>query len=438
MNTHILPSGHLLHLRYSIQSCLGQGGFGITYLAYDQKLEQEVCIKELFVSGNSTRGSNMTVQSQGKSTFSFQDFVQRFVQEARQLAKFQHPNIVRVLDIFQDNDTAYMVMEYVKGRTLKQKILMAGVMQESAAILLITQLLDAVQEVHQKGMLHRDIKPDNILVTDEGRVVLIDFGSAREFAEGKTSNQTAMITPGYAPPEQYSDRAKRGPFTDIYALGATMYYMLTGEKPLPATDRSFEELVAPHRLNPKISTQVSSAIMLAMELKPDYRFQNISEMKDAMNSLMDFSTRNTGTESKSAPEFISSAQPAAPENKKGKSSGKNSTNKLALVFSLFTLAVIIGIFTFFIELSNDYDFNDDYSDDDIELPVKLEDETVEDIDSFICGTGEIIPLTFANDGDCDCDDCSDENPFECFGGKLIPRQWVNDEDCDCPLCDDED
>ena len=284
-NQIFLTPGYLLVHRYSIQSTIGQGGFGITYLAYDQKLDQDVCIKELFVSGTNTRGSNFTVQSQSIGGLSFQQFVQRFVQEARQLARFQHPNIVRVLDIFQENSTAYMVMEYVKGETLKSKVSREGALGEKEAMSLISQLLDAVEEVHQKGMLHRDIKPDNLLITPEGRVVLIDFGSAREFAEGKTTTQTAMLTPGYAPIEQYSTRAQRGPYSDIYALGATMYYLLTGDKPIPAIDRVAEELLPPHQLNTRISSQLSSAVLLAMELKPEHRFQSVEEMRGALVSL---------------------------------------------------------------------------------------------------------------------------------------------------------
>jgi formylglycine-generating enzyme required for sulfatase activity/predicted Ser/Thr protein kinase len=285
MNPNHLPPGHLLHQRYSIQKCLGQGGFGITYLAYDQKLEQEVCIKELFVSGNSTRGTNLTVHSQTTGEFSFPDFVQRFIQEARQLARFQHPNIVRVLDIFQENSTAYTVMEFIQGETLKQKIQREGAMHPQVALKLIAQLLDAVEEVHAKGMLHRDIKPDNILLSPEGRVVLIDFGSARDFTEGKTTTQTAMLTPGYSPIEQYSNRAQRGPYTDIYALGATIYYLITGEKPLAATDRNLEELKPPHLLNPNVSSQVSSAVLLAMDMRPENRFQQIKDMREALSSL---------------------------------------------------------------------------------------------------------------------------------------------------------
>jgi formylglycine-generating enzyme required for sulfatase activity len=321
-NPNFLPSGHLLHQRYSIQSSIGQGGFGITYLAYDQKLDQEVCIKELFVSGNSTRGANLTVYSQSTGDFSFSDFVQRFVQEARQLARFQHLNIVRVLDIFQENGTAYTVMEYVKGETLKSKIQREGAMGEGAAMSTIAQLLDAVEEVHKKGMLHRDIKPDNVLLTPEGKIVLIDFGSARDFTEGRTTTQTAILTPGYAPPEQYSTRAQRGPYTDIYALGATMYYLLTGEKPIPVTDRSLEDLVAPHQINPSISTQVSSAVMLAMELKPEHRFQTVSDMREAVKTLQPREARESLKEEKrqeKAPE----KQEKVPEIKEESKSGKS-------------------------------------------------------------------------------------------------------------------
>jgi formylglycine-generating enzyme required for sulfatase activity/serine/threonine protein kinase len=334
-NPNFLPSGHLLHQRYSIQSGIGQGGFGITYLAYDQKLDQEVCIKELFVSGNSTRGANLTVHSQSTGDFSFADFVQRFVQEARQLARFQHLNIVRVLDIFQENGTAYTVMEYVKGETLKSKIQREGAMAEKAAMSTIAQLMDAVEEVHNKGMLHRDIKPDNVLITPEGRLVLIDFGSAREFTEGRTTTQTAMLTPGYAPPEQYSTRAQRGPYTDIYALGATMYYLLTGEKPIPVTDRSLEDLVAPHQINPSISTQVSSAVMLAMELKPEHRFQTVADMREAVRTLQAREARESHKEEKrqeKAPE----KQEKVPEYREKSRSGK------AWVYLVLVGIVVLG------------------------------------------------------------------------------------------------
>ena len=282
MNFNYLPPGYLLNQRYSIQKTLGQGGFGITYLAYDSRLAHEVCIKELFISGYSTRGSNNTVHSQTNEAFSFQNFVGRFIHEAQQLVLFSHPNIVRVFDIFEHNQTAYMVMEFVAGETLKHKIQREGAMDATDAIKLFDQLLDAVEEVHRKGMLHRDIKPDNIMLTPGGRLVLIDFGSARDFTEGQTSTQTAMVTPGYAPPEQYSTRNQRGTYTDIYALGATLYYLLTGEKPIAATERQLEELVPPHEIKFDINLSISRAIIKSMELRPVNRFQQVKEFRAKM------------------------------------------------------------------------------------------------------------------------------------------------------------
>jgi formylglycine-generating enzyme required for sulfatase activity/predicted Ser/Thr protein kinase len=298
MENYSLPTGFQLRDKYCIQKVLGQGGFGITYLAEDMVLDIDVCIKELFISGNSTRSSNHSVMSSGGKDFSFDDFKQRFIQEARQLAKFRHPNIVRVLDFFEANSTVYVVMEFISGKTLKEFTAERGFVTQGLAIPIIDQLLDAVEEVHQLGMLHRDIKPDNILLTDKNSVVLIDFGSAREFSEGLTMTQTAMLTPGYAPMEQYSNRAKRGTFTDIYALGATMYFMLTGEKPLAATDRFAEEMAAPHQLNAEINSRISSAVMLAMQMKVEDRFQNIADFRKALELL---STMENKSEQKHTP-----------------------------------------------------------------------------------------------------------------------------------------
>ena len=473
MNPHLLSSGHLLCNRYAIQQTLGQGGFGITYLAFDQKLEQEVCIKELFISGNSTRGANMTVQSQGSSSFSFQEFVDRFLQEARQLVKFQHPNIVRVFDIFEENDTAYMVMEYVKGETLKQLIEQKGIVAEKDAMILINQLMDAIESVHSKGMLHRDIKPENILISKEGRVVLIDFGSAREFAEGKTSYQTIMLTSGYAPPEQYSERAKRGPFTDIYALGATLYFLLTGEKPLASTDRNFEELPAPQQLNPEVSLQVSNAILKAMELRPDDRFQSIASMKEAMTGPTSTGSPNSSKE-KSASKLqadkksqikdpnstviqekpiqatvfqpqketttaLKNPSPTKPAPK------KNHTWVLVLLFVGFALFIGISIIlaivfsdsgseSYPIESTSTEECLDCYTDDTTASSSNSGSTT----SSWTCGDGTVIDGAWTNDQECDCDDCSDEEVFQCSSGQLIPRGYIGDGDCDCAdTCEDE-
>jgi serine/threonine protein kinase len=378
--THLTP-GHLLFDRYSIQKSLGQGGFGITYLAYDKKLDQEVCIKELFIAGNSTRSSNMSVQSQYTGSFSFRDFVERFLEEARKLARFQNPNIVRVLDIFEAHGTAYMVMEYLPGDNLKQRLEKVGKLSEPDAIRYMADLLNAVAAVHEKGMLHRDIKPENILITSDDRLVLIDFGAARDFDDGKTTTQTAMLTPGFAPPEQYSNRATRGAFTDVYALGATFYQLITGVKPIAATDRINEELVPPHLVNSSVSTGVSQVIMTSMDLKPELRFQSIESFKQALQS----NGEKIVTKKKKT-----TAPPA----------GNSTTpkNRLKPVMFTFLGAVILGIALMLFEFESFVAGGiDSYSGNGLSGEMKA------------CDNYEEIPIEWFDDGTCDCEDCSDES-----------------------------
>lgn len=285
-----LPIGYLLQDRYRVEALLGQGGFGKTYKVFDVSLNQFYCVKELFIGGSSTRSADHTVNSITLNGIDFSEFKQKFIREAQDLAKFRHPNIVQVINIFEANNTAYYVMEYIEGITLKERVEQNGPYHRSKAIPVMRQLLDAVEEVHRKGMLHRDIKPSNVIVTSEERLVLIDFGSAREFQAGQAATQTAMITPGYSPWEQYSEQGKRDATSDIYALGATMYFLLTGERPLAAPDRMEAELPAPHEINPKVDTQISSAVLLAMEMRPANRFQTIADFRSALDVLSERST----------------------------------------------------------------------------------------------------------------------------------------------------
>jgi serine/threonine protein kinase len=272
----------LLNNRYRITAFLSQGGFGYTYLADDDLFGKKVCIKELYINNRSTRGPRQEVITEDSSDFSFEHFSTRFWEEAKQLAAFDHPNIVKVKDFFKSNGSTYFVMEYIEGETLQAKKLKGELNDEQRIFAVMTQLLAAVETVHNAGMLHRDIKPENILIANDNRVVLIDFGSARDFEDGKTLAHTTLISPGYAPIEQYSNRAKRGAYTDIYALGATLYFLLTGQKPLPATDRYREQLPSPQQLNPAISTQLSSAVMMAMAMEPEDRFQSVADFKAAL------------------------------------------------------------------------------------------------------------------------------------------------------------
>jgi serine/threonine protein kinase len=341
MDNQFLPNHFQLKNKYQIIKVLGQGGFGITYLAEDIILGTRFCIKELFVSGSSIRSQNMTVLTQNLKEFSFADFKERFLQEAKQLARFNHYNIVRVIDYFEANNTAYVVMEYIKGKTLKELVASKGPISFQESNNIIAQLLTAVEIVHNAGMLHRDIKPDNLIITEDGRVVLIDFGSARAFAEGKTVAQTAFVSPGYAPLEQYNPNARKGTYTDIYSIGATFYFMLTGHKPLNVTERYTERLIAPHELNKSVSIQVSSAVMLAMEMKAEDRFQNVNEFREAVYML---SVHKTVDVNKNRSTSNNDLQ----QNQKVNSS-KNNNNQFAM---FLVLAIVTAVVVFFFMNNN--------------------------------------------------------------------------------------
>ena len=223
--------------RYEITSTLGQGGFGITYLARHSLLGSAVTIKELCPLG--AMRSGRTLHPPTTQTSTWQQTVAGFVTEARTLARFQHPGIVRVQDVFEENNTAYFVMEYLEGGTLADSIQLAP-FDPARTLSLAHQLSEALREIHTAGLLHRDIKPDNIILErgSGGRAVLIDFGSARQFVSNQTMRHTTALTLGYAPLEQYSAQARFGPYTDIYALGGTLYTALTGLIPVDAVART--------------------------------------------------------------------------------------------------------------------------------------------------------------------------------------------------------
>ncbi|MDZ7702944.1 MAG: protein kinase [Trueperaceae bacterium] len=232
-----LKTGHkLANGRYSVGRVLGQGGFGITYQGADTRLGRSVAIKELFPEGATRRGSQL-VAPLSRGSGSFAEVKTRFTEEAQLLAQFNHPGIVAVLGVFEENQTAYIVMEFLRGETLAQRVQRGGPLMVGEGLELALRLADALDVVHQAGLLHRDIKPDNILLEDAGRAVLIDFGSARAYSQDQTVSHTRLVTPGYAPPEQYTSQARFGPYTDLYALAATLYHALSGQQPPPATDR---------------------------------------------------------------------------------------------------------------------------------------------------------------------------------------------------------
>ena len=224
---------------YEIKSILGQGGFGITYLAYDTNLKQQVAIKEYLPTEFSTRDASSTVQPISESHSKiFKWGLQRFLEEAQTLAEFKHPNIVRVHSFFEENNTAYIIMDYENGVDLSTLIRKGERFDEQRLLGILLPIIDGLELVHKGGFIHRDIKPANIFIRNDGSPVLLDFGSARHAISGQTKTMTSLVTPGYAPFEQYHEgEGKQGPWTDIYSLGATCYCAITGKPPPDALKR---------------------------------------------------------------------------------------------------------------------------------------------------------------------------------------------------------
>ena len=238
---HMLPSGHTLY-EYRIERVLGAGGFGITYLGRDTHLGRWYAIKEYLPRDTAVRETGATVRSISATTQ--EDFtwgMDRFLAEAQTLAQFQHPNLVGVVRYFKANGTAYFVMDYVEGEVLASYIAREAPLSEAVLRGILAPVMDGLMQVHGAGYLHRDIKPDNIVLREDGSPVLVDFGAARLAMGARTRPLTAILTPGYAPIEQYSESSPQGPYTDIYALGAVLYYGLTGEALQEASDRTLQD-----------------------------------------------------------------------------------------------------------------------------------------------------------------------------------------------------
>jgi serine/threonine protein kinase len=248
--------------KYTLDQELGRGGFGITYRATNHALGQVVVIK--------------TINESLQRDPNFAYFYRQFQDEARRLAVCSHPNIVRVTDFFIEEGLPNIVMDYIPGQTLDALVMPDKPLPEEKAIHYIRQVGEALKVVHQSGLLHRDIKPQNIILrqgTDQ--VVLIDFGIAREFTPGITQTHTSLISAGYAPIEQYISQERRSPVTDVYGLAATLYTLLTARIPVAAALRDRVDLPAPRIIRPELSAAVSQAVMRGMAVEPQHRPANV-------------------------------------------------------------------------------------------------------------------------------------------------------------------
>jgi serine/threonine protein kinase len=266
---------------------LGVGGFGITYLAWDSHLEKAVAIKEYLpgeLAGRAADGDVVALSKERESDYRWG--LERFLQEARTLARFEHPNIVRVARYFEANRTAYMVMDYERGEPLKTILQHRAQPPEQLLKDLARPLLEGLALVHAGGFLHRDIKPENIVVRASGRPVLIDFGAARHAIGGSTRSLTAVLTPGYAPLEQYSGEGKQGPWTDLYAFAGVLYRAVTNHAPPDAVKRLKEDGVgaALAAARGKYSEPFLRAIERALAMDEKKRPQSVAEWQRALFS----------------------------------------------------------------------------------------------------------------------------------------------------------
>ncbi len=282
-----LPIGHRLH-EFELRGVIGAGGFGIVYHAFDHSLEREVAIKEYMPSALAGRSGKQQVSLLSAShSETFALGLSSFVNEARLLARFDHPSLIKVHRFWEENGTAYMVMPLVRGITLRRLRQQSDDCPDGAWLArLLEQLLGALEVLHREGVYHRDIAPDNVLVSDDALPVLLDFGAARRVISDRNQTLTAILKPSYAPIEQYAESSgmRQGPWTDFYALGATLHYLITGKPPMPATARSISD--EQPRLAGSgqggVPDQLLQVCDWMLALQPQDRAQNVAELRAAL------------------------------------------------------------------------------------------------------------------------------------------------------------
>lgn len=284
---HMEP-GSILAKRYIVGKTLGYGGFGVTYIGYDAELERKVAIKEYLPGEFSTRvpGQTQVTVYDGDRKEQFDAGIEKFLDEAKRLAKFQNTEgIVHIYDSFLYNDTAYIIMEYIDGETLKSKIERDGKMPVESALKIVLPVASALKEVHEAGIIHRDISPDNIMIDKDGKVSLIDFGASRFATTTHSKSLSVLIKQGYAPVEQYQSRGEQGPWTDVYALASTLYFTLTGIVPDDAMERmEKDELKSLSKLGVKTDKNIETAIMNGMNLKIEERTPSMDRFEEELLS----------------------------------------------------------------------------------------------------------------------------------------------------------
>ena len=282
-----LASGSVLQGRYAVGRVIGKGGFGITYLAYDIKHEEKIAIKEYYPYGIALRSPETTVVSvtSEETADVFKKGAEKFYDEARLVAAFNgNPSIVSVYDFFYENDTVYYTMEYLEGMTLKDYVDKNGVITAGQAVLVAERISSALMTAHSSNILHRDISPDNIMICNDGKIKLLDFGAARQVVANASQSLSVILKQGFAPLEQYQKKGRQGPWTDIYSLGATLYYAMTKDIPDDPMSR-FEDDAEYSSNKYSIYAPLWEMIRKATMLRIEDRYNNVFEFRAELSSL---------------------------------------------------------------------------------------------------------------------------------------------------------
>lgn len=274
--------------KYVVGKVLGYGGFGVTYIGWDSVLKRKVAIKEYLPSSFATRsyGTRQLTVYSGEAAEQFEAGLNSFISEAKRLARFNSvPEIVDIYDCFMENGSGYIIMEYLEGITVKELLKEQEKIPADEARKIVMSVLNGLAAVHGEGIIHRDIAPDNIFITKQGEVRLLDFGAARYAAAVQSRSLSVILKPGYAPEEQYRSHGEQGPWTDIYALGATFYRMVTGVRPQESIERlANDQVVPPSRLGIVLEPNLENAIMNSINVRREFRFQDAKSFYDALES----------------------------------------------------------------------------------------------------------------------------------------------------------
>ena len=313
---YALPLGTILMGKYLTGRVLGQGGFGITYIGWDLAMERKVAIKEYYPSGQVSRNPGtrtLTWYTSEQSRRARQNGTEIFLKEARKMSKVDSvSNVVRVRDLFQENETAYIVMDFVEGETLKARLQKTGPMPWSRAKDIFLPAIQAMEQVHKAGLVHRDISPDNLMLTPDGKVMILDLGAAKDLSVNNGASSMQVAKGGFSPLEQYTQRGGSGPWTDVYAMAATIYYTLTGTVPPTAVDRVASD---PMNWDMKgLPASVVKALQSAMAVMPDGRTRSMEELEKALYGQSAPETAKKETNCKEPPSGRHSSAPLRGED----------------------------------------------------------------------------------------------------------------------------